>query len=251
MPVNISPTQAIIERSIQSAIRRVLIDQGLSLDRSNYDLISEGGQQSYNNDMQTIALSKGYSVEVFNHSSAQFKGLKQIARVSIDPYGFMPGNTGNDPTPFFKKNEDGSFTKSILPSKFSDYEVNIYITGNTADQIRVLGGVISFAMGKRGWLPRYPEITRKKSGNLFYEQMDTYDDSDIAEGVIEKVFRYQFKDVFEIAEQDDPDVVAAIREIDLDLVVEKILSTTTITDTSGFDTIEDNGGPYDLVILDN
>lgn len=249
MPFNLSPTQVILDRSIEAALRRVAIEQGYSLSRAGYDLTTQVGQDSYNTDLKTIQTTKGFAVEIFGHSNHQYKAVKQVARITIDPYGFMPGSVGNDPSPYHKDNGDGTFTKVNAISKFSNYEVNIYISGNTTEQVRTLTALVSYAMGKRGYLPKWPLTVRQVSGNFFYEQMDIYDDSDPAEGVIEKVFRYEFPEVFEIAEEEDEVVIAAINQIDLDLVVNELISGTTTID--GFDAIVDDGEPYDLIFIDN
>lgn len=251
MPFNLSPTQLILDRSIEAALRRVAVDQGYSLSRATYDLTTEAGQNLYNADIKAIQTNKGFAVEIFGHSNQQYKANKQVARITIDPYGFMPGDIGNDPSPYHVSNGSGGFTKVNAISKFSDYEVNIYISCNTAEQVRTLTALVSHALGKRGYLPKWPLTVKQVSGNFFYEQMDIYDDSDIAEGVIEKVFRYRLPEVFEIAEEEDDVVIAAINQIDLDLVVNQLIAGTTIITNDSFDTIIDNGDPYDLIFIDN
>lgn len=228
MPPVLSSIQQIIERSIYHAIRRKAVALGYTAEMTTSDTVGEAGREAYKAKVAAITLSKGFSIEIFGHSSSQEKGIKEIARIVIDPYGFVPGDIGNDPTPFYTKQSDGSFTKSEATSMFSNYSVNIYITGHTAEQVRILNGIMGVALGKRGYLPRYPAIVKSKSGNLFYEQLDQYDDTDVTEGVIEKIYRYNFPDLMEVDLQ-NPVVIATLKQIDLELKYqEKLLATLTV-----------------------
>lgn len=216
----LSSIQEILDRSLFSAISRVCIENGYSPDRGDYDFNTEQGQIEFSNALDLCQTNKGFSIEVISHSNSQYKGNKDIARIVIDPYGFIPGETGLDSSINHVKNEDGSFSRCNMPNQSSEYEVNVHVVGKTAEQIRVLNSIIAVALQRKGYIPKFPETSIQKSGNFFYENTGSFDSSDRSEGVIEKIYRFLFKEIYEIDPIiDEESSIAALASIELETKV--------------------------------
>jgi len=225
----LSDIQLVLDRSIFVALRTEAIEHGYYPNDPSIDFETEAGMDAYKAALTAIKADKGFSVEILSHSNAQYKSDKKTARITIDPFGLLPSDTGLDTTPHYIKQEDGSYLKKQYPSKFSQYEVAITVSAQTAEQIRVLNALVANALGRRKYIPRFPATALAPSGNIYLENSDSYDDSDIKEGIIEKVYRYSLPEVIDKGE-DENVVIAALQQITLEEYILQQLSTTEIID---------------------
>ena len=215
----LSTIQQVLDRSIFHAILRVGIEYGYMVDRYAHDLTTNAGQASYKAALDAVAADKGFAIEIISHSNSQYKGNKKVARIVIDPYGFIPGEVGLDSSISYVPDGEGGFDTCVLPNQSSEYEVNVHLVGANANQMRTMNALLAKAMQRKGYIPRYPTTTIQPNGNLFYENTGGFDASDRSEGVIEKIYRFLFPEVYEVDPLISDAGIAAIADIELEIEV--------------------------------
>ena len=99
----------------------------------------------------------------------------------------------------------------------------MHIVGSTALHMVMQNALLSNALGRRGYIPVWPEILLQPAGNFFYENLGNFDSSNKQEGVIEKIYRFLFPDVYETECPIEEDAVALINEITLQIELEEVL----------------------------
>jgi len=218
--------QQFLDRSIFHQIDRVMTVHGYAPDRSSFDLTNQNGKTAYRAALKAITDSQDekFGIDLFGHSNTQFKGNKKTPRIVIVPYGFLPGDIGLDLTPQPLSN-NGVIHNHTFPTQSSEYEVNIHVTGSSAIHMVILNAILSQAMSRRGYIPFWPTLELKTSGNIFYENIGSFDSTDRQEGVLEKVYRYILPDVYETeCSVDEDNQIALIQEITLQLALQDLIT---------------------------
>ena len=194
--------EELIELTVFELIRKKLVQLGWLPDINGYnieslvDSVAIAAAESFRADKASIANSKGFCIEVFPFSSNQAKGFKKVPRIVIDSLQFLPSMLGNDTKAFYELSGEKYVLKQA-ESTLSDFSFNIYIVGNTAEQIRVMNHILMSVLPKRGYIKRYNEDF-KASGNFYVKLLDAQKSEDLPEGIIERVFRYEIPEVSEL-----------------------------------------------------
>lgn len=210
--IPLSDIEERVERSIFEAIRQELVDKGLVPDITTYNTATD--MLVFEADLKALALTNtfGFVCEVFNVSGYQANGTKKVPRLVIDSQMFLPSELGGDSTRFYIPSNSG-FDATIRPPRAADYFFNIHIVANTTKQLRVLQSLLAIALPRRGYIKFYTEPSLTPAGNLFLENLSFIDHPQTEEGIMEKIYRYVIKDVWETPDITLPDPVAAINEI--------------------------------------
>lgn len=212
----LSDIQEAIERSIFHRLREKIVAEGYLPDIYDYITehdnlnIAEKSQIAYQDAIEAIVADKGFSIEIFNYAPAQQRGTMKPPRIVIDTQAFLPGLLGHDTTLEYKLNEDGTmFDGNKFVSLTSDFYYSVRLVANTTKQIRVLHGLMVSVLPRRGYIKWYTDNELRPTGNLLNRYVSMGDFSWNAEGIIEKVYRYEIPDVHEV----DPEIIRSVAPI--------------------------------------
>jgi hypothetical protein len=210
----LSTVQETIERTIYDRIIKELIDKGYSPDIYNTTLFPVGptGVANFQTALLAIKNTKGFAVEVFNHSSEFAKGTQKVPRIVIKSQNGIPGAIGGDPSTDYL--DMGSYYQAqVLPPQTTDYFLDVRLIAATVAQDRILQAIVALALPKRGYIPIYNDSTR----NFFIRYINYYDDEDLPQGLLQKVYGYEIPDAWETEPQVLPDPIAKMTDITLEI----------------------------------
>src|SRR5690606_14989407 len=139
--------------------------------------------------------AKSFAIELFNHSSSQAKGLKRVPRIVISPERVMPGEVGSTPDGFVERSplDPFLFLKVEGIDQTSDMMVDISLITNTAAQSRVLQAILGKALGHRR---NIPYLGNPYGDTFFTRNLNCYTLSDTLEGISERIYTYEIKDLY-------------------------------------------------------
>lgn len=212
--------ETLVERSIFHLLRKEVVARGYLPDIYQFDIenpnVNIAKQQSnlYEAALKNVKNTKGFAIEVFNYSSNQAYGDKNVPRIVVQTDAFMPGNLGLDPTRKYEKKEDGSFLVKKSVEMVSDYYFTIYLAANTTSTMRQLHDIMVSVIPRRGYIKRYDDTELRPDSNLLIQYLSTSDISYLSEGIMEKVYKYMIPDVHEVDDRIITDVtIPEIKEI--------------------------------------
>lgn len=209
-----------LERSVYHLLRSNVVAEGFIPDISNYDVenaniaIAQTAQNNYDQAKTSILNTKGFAVEVYNYSPGQSKGHLNTPRIVIDSEGLLPGDIGLDTTPKFEKTEAG-WEKRISVSQTSDFYFNVRLLASNTRQIRTLHGLTMGILPTRGYIKWYDKDFQPH-GNLFVRYVSFGEAAMEAEGIVEKIYRFEIPDAHQIDDRIDS-IVPPITSIQLDV----------------------------------
>ncbi len=218
----LSITQQLLERSIFDAIERTLIEEGYFVDIDSYDIenqepaIAKSEQRRLDHDIKQLVSEKGFAIELFNNSTPEARGQMKPPRIVIESESFLPGELGIDTTQSYEKKENGNyqgFDNSFL-TQLSDYYFYIRLISNSTEQERVLNGIMVSSIPRRGYLKWKDQAILNTSGNIMINYL-THTETTWDQGIKEKSFRYEIKDVLEINPKEIDQEIPAIRNLDI------------------------------------
>ena len=210
-----------LERTIFHLLRKKTVELGYLPDIDYYDVentdldIAESETVRYNNDLNAISQQKGFAIEVFNYSNNQIYGEKKPPRIVVETESFLQGQLGADTTHKYIKQEDGSYNITKSTSLLSDFYFNVHLIANSVNQIRVLHNILVLSLPRRGYVAWYNKPGLLPAFNLLVRYISMADFSWTAEGVIEKVYRYEIPDAHEVDDLIIKQNVPNIKEIKL------------------------------------
>lgn len=220
---NLSNIEQALERTIFHLLRKKTVEFGYLPNIDDYDIentnlnIAETETERFNNDLIAITNSKGFSIEVFNYANNQYYGTKKPPRIVVETESLLQGQLGTDTTPQYKKNIDGSFIAKQSVSLLSDFYFNVHLIANNVNEIRVLHEIMVQCLPRRGYVPWYNQDGLLPSFNLLVRYLSMADYSWTAEGIIEKVYRYEIPDAHEVDDKIIIDNVSSIKQINVDI----------------------------------
>lgn len=212
-----------LERSVYEALRLVTVAEGYLPNIRDYDIenpdinIAKQAVKDYNTAAQTIRQNKGFVVEIFNYSSAEARGLKKTPRIVIQTEAFQQGQIGFDNRINYEYNEQlGEYVSKRSPAVTSDFYFNIHLVASDVKQIRVLHGIMVTCLPRLGYIKWYTDAKLRPSHNLLVYYLSYLEADFLAEGIIEKIYRYRIPDAHEI---DDEIItqIPPIKIIDVDI----------------------------------
>lgn len=206
MAITISDIEQALERSVFHLLRKKVVEAGYLPDITTFDVenpdvnIASAAQNGYDAAMAAIRSSNlKYCIEVFNYQSNQALGDKKVPRIVIEMESFNPGQLGTDPSGRYVLNDTtGKYERVLDSSILSDFYFNIHLIGNTVEQVRKLHELMVNSLPRRGYIPWYNENGYKPAENIMVRYISMADYGFLAEGIIEKVYRYEIPDVHEI-----------------------------------------------------
>lgn len=189
--------QARVERSVFKAIERVLVEEGYWPDNSSYPN-TDNGNTNFEAAVKTIVSTKGFAIQPFGHSTSHKKGAKQVPRIAIISRKVLPGEIGNPINAYSEQdpNNPNNSIESFAPLENLDIQMDLHLVSgadNVAAQDRVMNAVIAKALGSgKFYVPFYDSTDER----FFMKQYNYYDLPDPAEGIEEKVYSYDIKDLY-------------------------------------------------------
>ena len=234
----LSTLQERIERSLYHTLRNICVDEGYTPDITALGAgpYTEANQATWDTLKATIVSTKGFCIEIFSNS--QTKGTKDVPRIVIVPRRTLPGDIGSPMQPYVTNNPEApaSLVKMSLPLEASHFYYDVHLITKTAQQDRVLHGILAKAFAKKRYIPYYDDPTEL----FFIKQTSDYDLPDPTEGIKEQVYTYELPDLFEYVEEFDE--VALTKLISTELKSASPGSTLTPDgQVTGGEIIEDDG----------
>jgi hypothetical protein len=93
----------------------------------------------------------------------------------------------------------------MVDTMLSDFYFNVKLVANTVEQLDTLYQILVNSLPRRGYIKWAKDNQLMFSSNLFVQYISYADVSFLAEGILEKVYRFCIPDVSEI----DPDIIAS------------------------------------------
>lgn len=215
--------EELVERTIYHTIRREIVDRGYLPDIDSYDVensdfnIAKTESIRYNKDISDIAKDKGFAIEVFNYANNQAYGEKKPPRIVLLTDSFLPGELGTDPSGYYEKQIDGTHIRKKSVDVIADYYFSLHLVANTTQQIRQLHDIMVNVIPRRGYLQRYTDTELRPYSNIMVEYLNNTDVSFLAEGLIEKVYRYKICDLHEFDDKVVEINIPPIKQIKVDI----------------------------------
>lgn len=210
-----------IERSFYKSIEAVLVTEGYLPSRNSTDFPNtEAGQEAWDAALKVIANAKGFATELFGYGSGQSKGLKKVPRIAIITRRVMPGDIGAPGTVGFEKdkNDPNTIRKILVDYQTSNIHIDVHLISNSAAQDRFLHAVMHAAIGNK----RHIVFFDNPNERFFSEQFNHYDTPDETEGIIEKIYSFEVKDIFLYEEYDSTTNVSLINDITVETTVAQL-----------------------------
>lgn len=182
-------SQEIIERSVYSALLRVAVTLGYSIDPNNYLPVSKENSIRLQEDIDKLPKY----IAIYGTGNASSKDIKTTPRIVINAKGFYPGDIGL-PKELIEKGEGITFTATELPYETIDQYIDIHLVADNQEDLRLLHQILFYALPSRGYIKPYNEDKFLTSGNIFLEVGNFFDYPNTTMGLLEKVYEYKVYD---------------------------------------------------------
>lgn len=219
----LSNSQQLVERAINRAITNVCVEEGYSVEKA------PGGtpisREAYEAGMKSIALAKGFSIEVFSAGSNKDKGDLKTPRFAINTDSFLEGEIGSVFGPYFSPTGDNPAVGAMVegPLASNDLVVDIHLVSSNIVQDRVLHAILNKAIGTR----RYLKIVETNDDILVY-QISNFDFPELSTGLLSRIYSYRIPDL-NLGVETTVTTVVPIHEITTDIYMGN--NTDTIQET--------------------
>lgn len=228
----LSNIQERVERSLEIVLHDALVIHGYTPDRYVY----ANNPAGYTAALASIKASKGFAIELFGHGASHDRDVKKVPRIVITGQGFYPGDTGNAFGPSYL-DMGTHFEKQSEGLMFSNYRFEITLLSNSTAQDRILEAIRQAVLPNLGYIKLYDNPTEK----FLIEYGLFRQNPDLIQGIIEKVYTYEAKDlkeqepmpiegvgpiakIKEITIKDDEDQSTLIKKNSLQLMVNETSS---------------------------
>lgn len=215
--IPLSNMQEVVELTLFHSILQECIDKGYSPDIRNTTLYPSTtvGVAAYKAAQEAIITAQGFTVEVFNNSNPDYKGHKTPPRIVIITEDPLPGDIGAGPDRIYIASENGAIP-AILPPESYDITFSVHIIANNAKQHRRLVSLLANSIPSRGYLPISPRYGLSDF-NIFVRNISYTSLPSAIDGLIERVWRYEVKDVFLTEYVKTRDEVALLNQITMEI----------------------------------
>lgn len=204
-------SQELIERSIWSAINEVLINLDMAIDPNKYLPVTIENQKLADEAIKSL---KRY-IPVFGTGSSQSKGSKVTPRIVINARGFFPGSIGL-PKVLMEKEVGVGYTTTEEPYNTLDQLIDIHLVANNQEDLRLLHQVLFWSIPQKGYIKPYTEDSLMLTGNIFVQLVNFFDNPDLDNGLLEKVYQFSISDCL-LEEKITDEVITPLRDITLSL----------------------------------
>ena len=201
----------IIERSIYQAILEKLISLKYTLDPKNYYPITSVTELQFEQDLQGLIKY----IPVFGASNSESKGTKTTPRIVIDSHGFYQGNIG---LPKIIEMEAGNSIQTVeVPYETLDQFIDVRLVSSNQEENRLLHTLLFYSVPYRGYIKPYNKENLGPSGNIFLEVVNFFDNPDLSDGIIEKVYQFRVSDFIIDNNNEEPITLPKLTEVDLEI----------------------------------
>jgi hypothetical protein len=187
------------------------------------------GKTEYTNDLEAISTNMKFSVEVFNNSDSDTKGLMKVPRVVIVPRRRLPGNLGafgvSNLTPIYGAPPSPSvqppivnYQKSTPPARTFDLEYDIAIITNKSYQNRIITEIIGLAIPVLGYLDVYDSASTQE--RICIEQFGYINSGMRDKGVVEEVISIRILDIFLVPEAVSTTIISPLQQLAIDIYLD-------------------------------
>lgn len=205
-------SQEIIERSVYKAILDVALAKGLTLNPNNYLPVTTITENQFKIDK--AAMGKNY-IAIYGPGNSESKGLKETPRIVVESQGFYPGDIGLPKV--LIENEVGVGYHSVeVPYETIDQFIDIRVVASNQKELRILQQVLFNSIPQRGYIKPYTSDTLLKTGNIFIELVNFYNQPDNDLGILEKVYQFSIKDCI-LEAITTQEIIAPITDINIDI----------------------------------
>lgn len=185
----------VIEVSTYTRILEVLVANGYAPDIRDTTAFpdNQAGMHAYKSAKEAIIADKGFCIDLFNMSNPDYKGNKDLPRIVLifdDP---IPGEIGGFGGVQYMPG--APYTPIQQSPNLSDIPFGVYLVSLNAKQRRVLIGAISVALPTKGYIELVDHLGFGTGLNVFVEMSATATIPGAKDGVLERVYRYTFKDL--------------------------------------------------------
>jgi len=214
MNINLPQIEDQVDFAFFKAIMDLCVALGYTANEMDDTLYpdTDDGYKKLKADIQTIRSTKGFAIGVFGVGNTDDKGYEKYPRIVIASRAFLAGDVGNNPDPVYTKNpQTNTFDVDTLPPRTSDYYLNIHVISGSASQKNLLNGIIANALPKRGYI-ELPDVPGR---NIFIHEINTTTPEDPERGIMERIYSYEIKDLWESTPVRKPEAVPPINEVDV------------------------------------
>lgn len=173
--------------------------------------------QNYYAARQTVKVTQGFEIEVFNNSSARRKAEKKSPRIVIYQSRTYAGEIGAPIHAILVNDTEvgGQFKSGFMPQMASSVVVAIHLISAVSNQFSILNSILGNVIGQRQYLPLYDIDQNVYLEKRFLAEQTSFNDADDPlEGVFEKIFFYTVPDVY-LSPMSNVRVVKPITQINL------------------------------------
>ena len=232
-------SQEIVERSFYISLLHQTLIRGLTINPENYLVKNEDGlwvptrelNDKYIHDKEAIEteLTKNGSgfYYIFGVGNNQSRGQKDLPRITLDLTAWYPGEIGLE-----KETNELDEASGLYQVIDYDYEpkssrIDVHLCANNQQEMRILHEIMYRALPSRGYIKPYlndyeswKNSKFSPSGNIYIEVGNFYDNDDLQQGFLEKVYTYEVRDGLL-----NPEIIAEIKPIaDISVLIDSALT---------------------------
>lgn len=207
-----------LERSIYEALRVKTVELGYTPDITQFNIddpdinIAKVAQQQYNQKLKDIISNKGFAIEVFGYAPNQDRGIKKAPRIVLQSEAYLPGTVGLDIAPQYERVGDKYKIKKTTAIT-TNYYFTLHLISNTTKQHRVLHDIMVKSLPRIGYINLYQNDGQEEGDKVFIKYLSYYESDFLAEGIIEKVYRYEIPDIIDTEGEVEEGNIVPIKEI--------------------------------------
>lgn len=194
------------------AILEMAVKLGYTLNPNEYLPISDENQAKFEKDLKAIDDEKGFHIEVFGVGNNHSRGQKMTPRITVESDGFYPGDVGLPR--YLQEKEGSSYLVYEEPHEALSQYMNIRLVAGKSEHMRLLHQIMFWSVPQRGYLKPYTEDEPLFSGNIFLRVVNFYNNPDLDNGLMEKVYQFEVQDCL-IEKNTPPRDVVPIKDISL------------------------------------
>jgi len=214
MNINIPQIEDQVDFAFFKAIMDLCVALGYTANEMDDTLYpdTDDGYNKLKQDIENIKSTKGFAIGVFGVGNTDDKGYETYPRIVLASRAFLAGDVGNNPDPVYTKDpKTNTFNVDTLPPRTSDYYLNVHVISGSASQKNLLNGIIANALPKRGYID-LPDVPGRK---IFIHEINTTTPEDPERGIMERIYSYEIKDLWESTPVRKPEAVPPINQVDI------------------------------------
>lgn len=169
----------------------------------------------YQSALDSVIAAKGFVVEIFGVGQHRAKYQKKIPRIAIVNNQTLPGALGGNGDKIYTidSNPDPyavtSYTARVTPPQTVDMTYDLHLVSSTAEQSRVLHGILALAIPRRG----YVSLITNPLVKFFVEHFSDRSIPNPSDNIMEDIYMYKVSDLYETDNEIVAQNIKPIKEI--------------------------------------